>query len=130
MILMNASYFNNNPPENTMPPWLFPCTCSTQRCQCNSRLCPDLLCVHGTPYLSNPPTHTWTSLTIQFIKFTYTNDQYPEDKINAKIAIYQPLINNIQTLGWSVAPLIVISAKVISTTHIPSIKALQTTYKF
>jgi hypothetical protein len=38
LILMNAGYFNNNPPYNTVPSWLLPCVCSTQRCQCNSRL--------------------------------------------------------------------------------------------
>jgi hypothetical protein len=128
---MNANYFNENPPKNIVPHWLLPCLCSTKRCQRNSRLRPNLLCVHGTPYLSNPPTNIDTSLTIQFIEFTYTNDRYFEDKINVKIAKYQPLINDIQTLGWNVAPLIAIFARVKGTAHIPSIiTTLQTTYKF
>ena len=129
-ILMNAGYFNSNSLENTIPNWLLPCSCSTTRCQCNARLRPDLLCIQGLPYLNNPPDILDTSLTIQFIEFTYTNDRYPEDKIVAKINKYQPLLDNIQTLGWKVAPLIVISAGVRGTTHVPSIKQLQNTYKF
>jgi hypothetical protein len=121
MILMNASYFNSNPPENTVPPWPLPCTCSTSRCHCNSRLQTDLLCVQGLPYLSNPPDIVDTSLTIQFLEFTYTNDRYPDDKITTKLNKYQPLLDNIQALGWIVAPLIVISTGVRGTTHIPSI---------
>jgi hypothetical protein len=89
MILMNAEYFKENLPENTVPPWLLPCKCSTQRCQCYSRVRP-----------------------------------------NPKIAKYQPLIHDIQTLGWNVAPLIVISTGVRRATYNPSIKTLQTTYKF
>jgi hypothetical protein len=118
---MNAGYFNNNPPNNTVPHWLLPCTCSTQRCHCNSRLWPDILCVKGAPHLGNPPTYIDPSLTIQFIEFTYTNDRFPEDRVNAKIAKYQSLINDIQALGWNVAPLIIITAGVRGTTHIPYI---------
>ena len=95
MTLMNASYFNSNPPENIVSNWFLPCTCSTPRCHCNSRLRPDLLCIQGLPYLSNPPNTIDTSLTIQFLEFTYTNDRYPEDKIIAKINKYQPLLDNI-----------------------------------
>ena len=127
---MNAGYFNSNPPENTVPNWLLPCTCYTTRCQCNARLRPDLLCIKGLPYLNNPPDTIDPTLTIQFIEFTYTNDRYPEDKIAAKTNKYQPLLDTIQTLGWKVAPLLVISAGVRGTTHIPSIKKLQSTYKF
>jgi len=43
---------------------------------------------------------------------------------------YQPLRDDIQALGWNVAPLLVISAGARGTTHIPSIKQLQNTYKF
>ena len=97
---MNAGYFNEKPPDNTVPHWLFPCSCLTQRCQCNSRLRLDILYVQGTPYLGNPPTSVNPSLTIQFIEFSYTNDRFSKDRINAKIAKYQPLINDIQVLGW------------------------------
>jgi hypothetical protein len=91
---------------------------------------PDLLCIHGTPYLGNPSTHLDPSVTIQFIEFTYTNDQYPEDKINAKISKYLPLINDIQMKGWKVAPLIVITAGTRGTIHNPTIQTLRTIYKF
>jgi hypothetical protein len=87
------------------------------------------MCVHGAPYLGNPPPCVNPSLTIQFIEFTYTNYRFYEDKVNVKIAKYQPLINDIKTLGWKVAPLIVIIAEVRGTTHIRSITQLHTTYK-
>ena len=88
MTIMNAGHFNSNPLENTVPTWLLPCTCLTSRCHCNSRLCPDLLCIWGLPYLSTPPDAIDASLTIQFIEFTFTNDRYPEVKIIAKINKY------------------------------------------
>ena len=53
--LMNVGTFNDNPQENTVPNWLLPCTCGTQRCQCNSRFRPDILCVKGLPYQNEPP---------------------------------------------------------------------------
>ena len=68
MTLMNAGYFNSNPPKNTVPTWLLPCTCSTSRCHCNSRLQPNLLYIQGLSYLSNPPDTINTSLTIQFYR--------------------------------------------------------------
>lgn len=51
-------------------------------------------------------------------------------KITTKINKYQPLLDNIQALGWKVAPLIVISARVRGTTHIPAINQLKMTYKY
>ena len=122
MTLMNVGSFHFQPPENIVPTWFLPCTCLTPRCHCNSQLRPDLLCIQSLPYLSRPPDTIDTSLIIQFLKFTYTNDRFPEDKITAKINKYQPLFDNIKALGWKVAPLIVISAGVRGTTHIPSIK--------
>jgi hypothetical protein len=127
---MNVGYFNNNPPDNTVPQWLLPCTCLTQRCQCNSRLRSDILCIQGAPYLGNLPTCVDPSLTIQFIEFIYTNDRFPDDRVNAKTAKYQPLINDIQALGWKVALLIIITVGARGTTHIPSIIQFHTTYKY
>jgi hypothetical protein len=49
--------------------------------------------------LPRHPTHPNPSTTIQFIEFIYINNQYPEDKINAKITKYLPLINDIQMKG-------------------------------
>jgi hypothetical protein len=99
LVLMNVGYFNNQPPDNTVPSWLLPCVCSTQRCHCNARLRPDLLCIRGIPYMERSPTQIDPSITIQFIELTYTNDRYHEDKINAKIAKYTPLLHDIQMLG-------------------------------
>jgi hypothetical protein len=78
--------------------------------------------------MESPPTQIDPSITIQFIEFTYTNDRYPEDKINAKISKYTPLLHDIHTLGWKVAPLLVISTGARGTTHNPSIQTLKTTY--
>ena len=62
--LMNAGTFNNSPPENTVPPWLLPCTCSQQRCNYNARFKPNILCVKGLPYQSPPPTKSNENLII------------------------------------------------------------------
>ena len=74
--LMNASIFNNNPPKNTVPPWLFPYTCRNQRCHCNARFKPNLLCVKGLPYQSNPAINLINNFKVQFIEFTYCNDRF------------------------------------------------------
>jgi hypothetical protein len=127
---MNAGIYNNLPPENTVPPWLLPCICFTSRCNCNAKYKPDILCVQGLPHLSPPPLTIDPSLTIQFIEFTYTNDRYPEDKINTKINKYQPLIDDIKLRGWNIKPLMVISAGARGTTHTPSLKVLKENYKY
>jgi hypothetical protein len=49
--------------------------------------------------MERSPTQIDPSITIQFIELTYTNDRYHEDKINAKIAKYTPLLHDIQMLG-------------------------------
>src|ERR1700737_2635726 len=90
-ILMNAGTFNNNPPENIVPPCLLPCTCGQQRRHCNARFKPYILCVKGVPYQSPPPIEANGNLTIQFIKFTYYNDRTPNDTIIIKQK-YKPLI--------------------------------------
>jgi hypothetical protein len=123
-ILMNAGTFNNNPQENTVPTWLLPCTCTQQRCHCNARLKPDLLCIKGFPHQNTPPTNPNDNLTVQFIEFTYTNDRFPQETVNNKIQKYQPLINDITQQGWKTDPLIVITAGARGTTHTPSMEQL------
>ena len=69
-IFMNACTYHELPQENTIPIWLLPCTCSTQRCHCNAMLKPDILCILGHPYNSPPPTrstHTKNHYTIHSI---------------------------------------------------------------
>jgi hypothetical protein len=85
-ILMNAGKTDGQIQENTVPHWLLPCTCNnqTQRCQCNARLRPDILCIRNHPYNAEPPTQPNPTLTVQFIAFTYCNDKYSLDKINKK----------------------------------------------
>jgi hypothetical protein len=128
-ILMNAGTYNDSPPENTVPPWLLPCTCDTQRCHCNARLKPDILCVLGQPYNSPPPEVPTPITTIQFIEFTYCNDRVSSETTERKITKYQPLINDILARGWNVAPLIVLALGARATTHIPSMNELATKFK-
>ena len=109
-ILMNAGTYNNNPQENTVPHWLLPCTCN-QRCHCNARFKPDILCIRGLPYQSNPPLNPDNNLTIQFIEFTYCNDRFSPETIDIKTEKYQPLIESITNRGWKVDPLIVITVE-------------------
>ena len=128
-ILMNAGTFNNNPQENTVPPWLLPCTCETRRCHCNARLKPDILCVRGLPYNDPPPDQVNQEYTIQFIEFTYCNNRFSPITIENKIDKYQPLIDDVTSLGWKVDPLIVIASGARATTFIPSMKILEETFK-
>jgi hypothetical protein len=126
---MNAGTFNNNPQENIVPTWLLPCTCEQQRCHCNARFKPDLLCIKELPHQSTPPPHPTYNLTIQFIEFTYTNDRFPQETINTKIQKYQPLIDDITQQGWKIEPLIVITTGARGTTHAPSMKQMEQTFK-
>jgi hypothetical protein len=58
---MNVGTFNDSPPDNTVPSWLLPCTCTNPKCQCLARLKPDILCVRGINYFAAPPaTQTQT----------------------------------------------------------------------
>jgi len=127
--LMNAGSFNNNLQENTVPPWLLPCSCERQRCHCNTRFKWDILCVKGLPYHNNPPTNPDNNFTIQFIEFTYSNDRFSQETIDNKIQKYQPFTNSIMAQGWIVDPLIVITPGARGTTHTPSIKLLETKFK-
>ena len=122
---MNAGTFNDNLPKNTVPPWLLPCTCGLQRCHCNARFKPDIICIKGLPYQANPTTTLENNLKIQFIEFTYCNDRFSLETISRKTVKYQPLIDNITNRGRNVEPLMVITAGARATTHIYSMKSLE-----
>jgi hypothetical protein len=126
-LLMNAGIYNNSLPDNTVPPWLLPCICNTPRCHCNAHFKPDLLCVRGIPYQHPPPTTPTSSITIQFIEFTFCNDHLPIDAISRKINKYASLIHDIQARGWQVTPLIVLTAKARATIHISTMTLLHDT---
>ena len=128
-ILMNAGTFNDNPPENTVPPWLLPYICGLQKCHCNARFKLDIICIKGLPYQTNPPTTLEDNLKIQFIEFIYFNDRYLPETITCRTEKYQPFIDNITNRGWNVEPLIVITAGARATTHIPSMKILEEKFK-
>ena len=128
-ILMNARTFKDKPLENTISPWLLPCSCSHQRCHCNARFKPDKICIKGLPYQANPPINPINNLKIQFIEFTYYNDRFSPEIILKKIEKYQPLIDNITNRGWLIEPLMFITTGAKATTHIPSMKNLEEKFK-
>ena len=128
-ILMNAGTFNDKPPENTVPHWLLPCICGLQRCHCNARFKPDIICIKGLPYQANPPNNPENNLKIQFIEFTYYNDGFSLETITRKTEKYQPLIDHITNRGWIVEPLMVITTCARATTHIFSMKILEEKFK-
>ena len=76
-----------------------------------------------------PPTDIDPNLTIQFIEFTYCNDRFSPETIEAKNSKYRPLIDSIAARGWKVDPLIIITAGARATTHIPSMKSLENKFK-
>ena len=58
--IMNTWTYNGFPQENIVTTWLLPCTCGTQRCHCNARFKPHILCIIGHPYDHLPPKAPYT----------------------------------------------------------------------
>jgi hypothetical protein len=127
---VNAGKSDVQTQENTVPNWLLPCSCRNQRqrCQCNARLRPDILCIRNHPYNAEPPQEPNYTLIIQFIKFTYYNDRYFPAKIQDKIDKYLGLINDIKTRGWNVDQLITLIAGARGSTHKNTITELKRAY--
>ena len=94
---MNAVIYNELPQENTISTWLFLCTCVAQRCHCNAKFKPDILCIIGHPCNHPSPKPPISKLTIQFIEFIYCNDRSVVEALDKKTTKYQLLINNITT---------------------------------
>jgi hypothetical protein len=128
--LVNAGKADGQTQENTVPNWLLPCSCNiqTQRCQCNSKLRLDILCIRNHPYNAEPPQEPNHTLTVQFIEFTYCNDRYSPEKIQEKTEKYQGLINDIKAKGWNVDPLITLTAGARGSTHKNTITELKKAY--
>jgi ribonuclease HI len=128
--LVNAGKLEGHIQENTVPNWLLPCSCNnqTQRCQCNAKLRPDILCIRNHPYSAEPPQESNQTLTIQFIEFTYCNDRYSPNKIQEKTEKYLGLINNIKARGWNVDPLITLTAGARGSTHKNTISEIKRAY--
>jgi hypothetical protein len=126
-ILMNAGKSDGQTHENTVPNWLLPCICNnqSQRCQCNAKLKPDILCIRNHPYNAEPPTGPNPTLRVQFIEFTYCNDRYSPDKIQEKTRKYQGLIDAIKAEGWNVDPLLTLTTGARGSTHKSTITELQ-----
>jgi hypothetical protein len=126
-ILVNAGKTDGQAHENTVPNWLLPCSCNnqTQRCQCNAKLRPDILCIQNHPYNAKPPQGPNPTLTVQFMEFTYCNDRYSPDKIQEKTNKYLGLINDIKARDWNVDPLITLTAGARGSTHKNTISELK-----
>jgi hypothetical protein len=86
--------------------------------------------VSGHLYNYPPPDAPTPYLTVQFIEFTHCNDRFVAETLDRKTTKYQLLINNTTIRGWNVAPLVVLVAIAKATTHIPSVKFLETNLKF
>jgi hypothetical protein len=129
-ILVNAGKSDGQIQENTVPNWLLPCSCNnqTQRCQCNAKLRPDILCICNHPNNAEPPKEPNHTLTVQFIEFTYCNDRYSLDKIQEKTDKYLGLINDIKARGWNVDPLITLTTGARGSTHKNTISELKRAY--
>jgi hypothetical protein len=129
-ILMNVGKFDEQTHKNTVPNWLLPCICNnqTQRCQCNAKLKPDILCIRNHPYNTEPPTGSNPTLRVQFIEFTYCNDKYSPNKIQEKTRKYQGFIDAIKAKGWNVDPLLTLTAGARGSTHKSTITELKNTY--
>ena len=56
--LMNAGTHDELPQENPVPTWLLPCTCGAQRCHCNARCKPNILCIIYRSSIQPPPTRS------------------------------------------------------------------------
>ena len=127
---MHAGKSDGQIHENTVPNWLLPCICNnqTQRCQCNAKLKPDILCICNHPYNVEPPMGPNPTLKVQFIEFTYCNNKYSPDKIQEKTRKYQGLINAIKARGWNVDPLLTFTARARGNTHKSTITNLKSTY--
>ena len=63
------------------------------------------------------------------MEFTYCNDRFAVETLNMKTTKYYPLVNNITTKGWTITPIMVLLAGACTTTHIPSLKILETKIK-
>jgi hypothetical protein len=128
--LVNAGKFEGQPQENTIPNWLLPCSYNnqTQRCQCNAKLKPDILCIQNHPYNADPPQEPNHTLTAQFIEFTYCNDRYSPEKIQEKTSKYLGLINDIKAKGWNVDPLIILTARAKGSIYKNTISELKHAY--
>jgi hypothetical protein len=128
--LVNAGKSDGHTQENIVPNWLLPCSYNnqTQRCQCNARLIPDILCICNHLDNAEPPQEPNQTLTIQFIEFTYCNDRYSPNKIQEKTEKYLGLINDIKARDWNVDLLITLTAGARGSTHKNTISEIKRAY--
>jgi hypothetical protein len=115
--LTNAGKLTNQPQAQTIPDWLLKCICTPKPCQCQAKLRPDLMCIIGALNQAQPPILPSPNHTVQFIKFTYCHNKFPEQARTHKHTKYDPLITTLQNNGWKTKPLITITAGVRGAIH-------------
>ena len=115
----------NNPLENIISPWLFPCTCEHQRCHYNARFKLNIIYIKTLPYHANPQAAPENNFKIQFIEFTYCNDKFSPKTITTKTEKYQYLIDNITNRRWNVELLIGIIRDAKTTAYIFLMKIIK-----
>jgi hypothetical protein len=120
----NVGKIDNQPEDNTIPPWILPCSCLTIKCTFLSRLRPNIIYIQGAPCKQLGPHIPTPHLTIQIIEFTYTYIRYTTPIIETKRDKYNPLIEAIKTQGWQVNFLMLITTRVHGSIHTRSIELL------
>jgi hypothetical protein len=115
---VNAGKHDSQTQENTLLNWLLPCCCNNQiqRCQCNAKLRPDILCIWNHPYNIEPPQESNHTLTVKFIEIQEKSDKY------------LGLVNDIKDRGSNVDPLITLTAGARGNTYKNTISELKHAY--
>lgn len=108
---------NNKPPNPTIPEWILNCTYMQPPCQCLAKLRLGIICILGASNQSQPPLTPYPTHTFQFVEFTYCHDKFHVQALEHKHTKYDPLINTIQNHGWTINPLIAITAGVRGAIH-------------
>lgn len=97
--LVHAGTQHQWQPQNTLPTWLLPCYCFLTKCKYLAKLRPNNLCVKAKSPIDFPPIIPHSSITLQFIGFTYGNDKFPIDATTWRHAKYDALIPHLESRG-------------------------------
>ena len=85
---------------------------------------PSIMCIIGAPNQTQTPIPPSQNYIVQFIKFTYGHDGFPEQARTHKHTKYDPLITTLQNNGWKTNHLIAITVGVRGAIHENSIEQL------
>lgn len=113
--LSHVGIHDTQNPHNIVRPWFLPCTCYEHKRECLVRLRPNILCILGTSHDSSLASFPSPQYKILMMEFTYYNDRFSKEVVEAKLKKYAPLLHTIQTHGWSIT--LTTLLKVSSTMH-------------